>query len=119
MQEVLQVARTTSSDGNLVSALDDNFCPPTATPGAAHCPYIYGQGDLNTIINSNRVFINELAAIPDVNCNGRNDYDLFNIVSINPIIFTTSESGGHLSLNNEEQDISAHYVNKYYWNGVI
>ena len=79
------MARITASDGNLVSALDDNFCPPTNPAGAATCPYILNQGDLNTIINSNRVFINDLAAISDVNCNGRNDFDLFDIVSTNAI----------------------------------
>ena len=35
---------------------------------------------VNTIINSNRLFINALAAIPDLNCNEIQDTDLFSTV---------------------------------------
>ena len=90
------MARITASDGNLVSALQDNNC--LAIPHVAPCPYINNEEDLNTIINSNRVFINDLAAISDVNCNGRNDFDLFNIVSINAIFLQNYNYQSYASL---------------------
>jgi len=90
LQEVTQVARSITSDGNLVANLVD------ADAGGA---YLDNELELNTIINSNRIFINNFAAIDDVNCNGRNDYDLFSILQQITQLARANAADGNLVAN--------------------
>ena len=59
MKEITDIARGTSSDGNIVANLAEN--PTTNTA-------ISNEGDLNTLVNSNRVFINAIAALSTLDC---------------------------------------------------
>ena len=56
LKEVTAIARGTASDGNTAVNLVD------AGTNVA------GEANLNTVTNSNRVFINNLAAISDLTC---------------------------------------------------
>ena len=60
MKEVTAIARGTASDGTTAAALTD---PGTGTGGN-----VGGETRLNTVVNSNRVFVNSLAAISDLAC---------------------------------------------------
>ena len=56
LKEVTAIARGTASDGTTAAALTD--------AGS----YVTGETTLNTVVNSNRVFVNRLAAISDLAC---------------------------------------------------
>ena len=56
VKEITAVARGTASDGTSTVALTD--------AGS----YVTGESTLNTVVNSNRVFINTLAALADLSC---------------------------------------------------
>ena len=56
MKEVTAIARGSTSDGTTAVSLVD------AGTNVA------GETTLNTVVNSNRVFINNLAAISDLSC---------------------------------------------------
>jgi hypothetical protein len=60
VKEMTAIARTTTADGTLTSALAHNAVATAGSNTAAN--------NANTIINSNRVFINSLAAISDLAC---------------------------------------------------
>ena len=57
LKEVTAIARGTASDGTTAAALTD-------TSGTN----VGGETVLNTVVNSNRVFVNSLAAISDLAC---------------------------------------------------
>ena len=57
LKEVTAIARGTASDGTTAAALTD-------TSGTS----VGGETVLNTVVNSNRVFVNSLAAISDLAC---------------------------------------------------
>ena len=56
LKEVTAIARGTASDGTTAAALTD--------AGSN----VSGETNLNTVVNSNRVFINSLATIADLAC---------------------------------------------------
>ena len=56
VKEITAVARGTASAGTSTVALTD--------AGS----YVTGESTLNTVVNSNRVFINTLAALADLSC---------------------------------------------------
>ena len=56
MRDVIRIARDAAANGNLVANLVDN--------GA----FVANEANLNTIVNSNRLFINALAAIDNLDC---------------------------------------------------
>ena len=56
MREVTQIARDAAANGATAANLVDN--------GAA----VTNEGALNTLVNSNRIFINALAAITSLDC---------------------------------------------------
>ena len=56
LKEVTAIARGTASDGNTAVNLVD--------AGA----FVTGETNLNTVTNSNRVFVNNFAAISDLAC---------------------------------------------------
>ena len=57
MKEVTAIARGNAASGNINAALVD-------TLGNA----VANEGNLNTLVNSNRDFINAIALIADLNC---------------------------------------------------
>ena len=59
LKEVTAIARGTASDGTTAAALTDSSSGSTN---------IGGETRLNTVVNSNRVFVNSLAAISDLAC---------------------------------------------------
>jgi len=61
LKELTAIARGTASDGDTAANLID---------GTAANPTIIisNEAELNTLVNSNRVFINSLAAITDLDC---------------------------------------------------
>jgi len=59
LRDVTAIARGAAADGNLVAALAET---PAANNNLAN------EANLNTIVNSNRLFINALAAIDDLDC---------------------------------------------------
>ena len=61
MKEITEIARGTASDGNIVANLIDGTA-------AAPTTIISNEAELNTLVNSNRVFFNSLAAITDLDC---------------------------------------------------
>jgi len=60
LRDVTGVARDAAANGNLAAALADTNA---VAPGN-----INNEANLNTIVNSNRLFINALAAIDDLDC---------------------------------------------------
>ena len=60
LKEVTAIARGTASDGTTAAALTDSSSSGTGNVG--------GETRLNTVVNSNRVFVNSLAAISDLAC---------------------------------------------------
>ena len=61
MREVTEIARATAANGAIVANLLDGTA-------AAPTTIISNEAELNTLVNSNRVFINSLAAITDLDC---------------------------------------------------
>jgi len=61
LKELTAIARGTASDGDTAANLIDG----TAASGTT---IISNEAELNTLVNSNRVFINSLAAITDLDC---------------------------------------------------
>ena len=60
MREVTQVARDAAANGAIVANLVD--------VGGALAPNVNNEAALNTLVNSNRIFINALAAITSLDC---------------------------------------------------
>ena len=61
MREVTEIARATAANGAIVAnLLDGTAAVPTTV--------ISNEAELNTLVNSNRVFFNSLAAITDLDC---------------------------------------------------
>jgi len=56
LREVTEVARATAADGNIAANLVDNN------------NNVANEAELNTLVNSNRNFINALATITDMDC---------------------------------------------------
>merc|ERR1711956_91063 len=61
LKELTAIARGTASDGDTAANLIDG----TAASGTT---IISNEAELSTLVNSNRVFINSLAAITDLDC---------------------------------------------------
>jgi len=59
LREVTEIARDAAANGATAANLQEN--PTTNTA-------ISNEAELNTIVNSNRLFINSIAAITDLDC---------------------------------------------------
>jgi len=61
LREVTQIARDATANGEIVANLIDGTA-------AAPTTIISNEAELNTLVNSNRIFINSLAAITSLDC---------------------------------------------------
>ena len=64
LKEVTAIARGTASDGTTAAALTD----ASTTVSGGITGNVGGETTLNTVVNSNRVFVNSLATISDLAC---------------------------------------------------